>query len=348
MSPVEWPIAALAADHSGPATRSRGRDRLSAVRTDFFLDDDVRLTEQERALMGGMLAGLLDQLVDELMVGLPDALAERIEVARPGLLRRLWERRVLDRPELVALLLRRSDEQRLSSAGAGGPVAAMVGDADEAIAESAMALTVARGRRKDRFGRLLLEYDDLPGEEAQLLVQMIAAALRLGLGNDGADQDPALADAALDLIARHDEDNRLDARVAALARLLHERGRATDELAARLAEAGEVALLSAMLSVRAGVGPVTGWLMLVEQGAHCTMLLARLAGIDRPTAARIVVALGEPLGMRDPAAAIGEYDRLSDEDVEQERRWMQLPRKYRDALKALDADENRGNGERGA
>lgn len=338
MMPVEWPIAAMAADHPVSPARATGRDRLGAVRADFFLDDETRLTEQERALMGGMLASLLDQLVDELAIGLPPALAEQLEIARPGLLRRLWDRRVLDRPELVALLLRRSDEQRLSSLGTNGPVAAMVGDADEAVAEAAMALTVARGRRKDRFGRLGVEFDDLPAEEAVALVYLIAAGIRSGMGGGG-DHDAAIADAAGQLLGRHDEGNRLDARVAALGNTLHDRHRATDELACSLAESGEVALLAALLSARAGVGPITGWLMIVEQGAHCAMLLARLAGVERATAARIVVALGDALAIRDPAEAIGEYDRLSDEEVERHRRWLRLPRRYRDALEAIGEDD---------
>ena len=105
MMPVEWPIAAGAADHPVDPARPAGRDRLSAVRADFFLDDRDRLTEQERALMGAMLAALLDQLVDEIAVGLPPVLAEQVELARPGLLRRLWDSGALDRPGLVSLFL---------------------------------------------------------------------------------------------------------------------------------------------------------------------------------------------------------------------------------------------------
>ena len=72
--------------------------------------------------MGAMLAALLDQLVDEIAVGLPPLLAEQVELARPGLLRRLWDSGTLDRPGLVSLLLRRSDEQRLSPSNGAGPV----------------------------------------------------------------------------------------------------------------------------------------------------------------------------------------------------------------------------------
>ena len=342
MMPVEWPIAAQSADHPVGPARAVGRDRLSAVRADFFLDDKGRLTEQERALMGAMLAALLDQLVDEIAVGLPPALAEQVELSRAGLLRRQWDSGALDRPGLVGLLLRRTDEQRLSVSHPTGPVETLVGDKDEKIAEAAMALTVARGRRRDRFGRLGIEFDDLLAEEAVALVHLVAAAIRGGMGGAGVAHDQAISAAAGALIARHDEGNRLDARVAALAYALTDAGRGDDRLAAALAEAGEVALLSALLSARAAVEPATGWLMMVEQGSYCTMLLAKLAGLDRQAAARIVVAIGALLGIRDPSDAIGEFDRIAPAELDQQRSWLRLPKAYRDSVDALGFDRSGG------
>ena len=335
MMPVEWPIAASSADQSVSPARGVGRDRLSAVRADFFLDDRARLTEQERALMGSMLAALLDQLVDEIAVAMPAALADHVELARPTLLRRLWDSGALDRPGLIGLLLRRTDEQRLSSPQAAGPVESLVGDDDEDIAEAAMALTVARGRRRDRFGRLGIEFDDLLAEEAVALVHLVAAAIRGGMGGSGPANDTAIAAAAKAVLARHDEGNRLDARVSGLAFALVDGRRGNDAVAASLAEAGEVALLSALLSVRAGIEPATGWLMMVEQGSYCAMLLARLAGLERSTAARIVVAIGDMLGIADPAEAIGQFDRIDGPELDAQRGWLRLPKVYRDSIEAL-------------
>ena len=65
MLPEEWPIAAPAADQNAPA-RLAGRDRLSTVRTDFFLHPEERLTEQERALMTAMLHCLVGDIAEEL------------------------------------------------------------------------------------------------------------------------------------------------------------------------------------------------------------------------------------------------------------------------------------------
>src|SRR5437763_14303976 len=68
--PDEWPIAADAADHSAHA-RAAGSGRLATIRADFFLDPRERLTEQERALMTGMLNGLIGDIADDLRARLP-------------------------------------------------------------------------------------------------------------------------------------------------------------------------------------------------------------------------------------------------------------------------------------
>ena len=71
MVPEEWPIAAPAADRMVAPARNAGRDRLSTVRLDFFLDADQRLNEQERAVMTAMLHGLVSDIADEIRAALP-------------------------------------------------------------------------------------------------------------------------------------------------------------------------------------------------------------------------------------------------------------------------------------
>ena len=81
--PVDWPLAAQAADHPVDPKRSRsGRSRLPVARADFFLDEERRLSDEERSLMGGMLRGLVGQIADELLSGLPALLAAQAEPGR--------------------------------------------------------------------------------------------------------------------------------------------------------------------------------------------------------------------------------------------------------------------------
>ena len=114
--PVEWPIAAEAADHPVEPARRAGRDRLPIVRVDLFLDDRARLTEPERALMSGMLGGLVEQIADEVRLVLPPDLLVAAERDRDAILARLWRQGLLDRAALLELLLRRADEQLIAAA----------------------------------------------------------------------------------------------------------------------------------------------------------------------------------------------------------------------------------------
>ena len=121
--PVEWPLAAGAADHPvDPARPRAGRDRLPVAMSDFFLDESSRLTDEERALMAAMLRGLVTEIADELIATLPPMLGARAEHHRDGLYRRLRDGRLMEIEGIVALLLRRADEQQLSGHAFGSSI----------------------------------------------------------------------------------------------------------------------------------------------------------------------------------------------------------------------------------
>jgi hypothetical protein len=334
MMPVEWPPAAPAADRQVDPVRLRARrDRLVIVQADFFLDEGGRLTDEERSLMSAMLRGLVLEIADELIAGLPALVGARAEGARDGAYRRLREIGLLERAGLVDLLLRRADEQQLiarNDRGADAMVGALVGDEDPAIAEAAMALTIARGRRRDRFGRLGIEFDDLSAEDAVAVVHAVSAILRDRLDRDA---DPLLATAAQRLLAQHDEGRRLEASVAMLARALDQAGRSDDDLLKRLAQEGDAALLVAILARRAGIDGSDGWNFFTGGDA---MLLARMAGCERATAAQILAAFDVLVGLGAPDRAIDQFDAIDEERAERCRRWMRLDPHYRAARDLMD------------
>src|SRR5215213_37319 len=115
MLPEEWPIAANAGDPNAPA-RHAGRDRLATARADFFLNPTERLTEQERALMTAMLHCLVGDIADEIRGTLPSGVAAANDESRLTLIESLSGARLLDRAALVRLLLRRADEERITTA----------------------------------------------------------------------------------------------------------------------------------------------------------------------------------------------------------------------------------------
>ena len=334
MMPVEWPLAASAADRPvDPARPRAGLDRLPVAMADFFLDEGSRLTDEERALMAAMLRGLVTDIADELIAALPPLLGAKAERLRDGLYRRLRDAGLLTREGLVALLLRRADEQQLSghASRSDATLAALVADEDAAVAEAAMALTLARGRRRDRFGRLGAEFDDLAAEDAVAIVHAIAAAL----GQIGEEADQPLATATQLLLARHDEGRRLEAQVALLSRALESSDRSNDGMISQLAQDGDAALLVGLLARRAGVDQADAWRLFTGGEA---MMLARLAGCERTTAAQILAAFEPMSGAVD--RFIDKFDGMDEAAIARQRQWLRFDPHYRRAREALD----RGHG----
>jgi len=332
--PVEWPLAPSEADRPvAPARPRTGGTRLATATADFFLDEGSRLSDEERSLMAAMLRGLVHEIADELIAALPPMVAARAEQARDGAYRSLRNAGLLEREGLVGLLLRRADEQQLSirlDRNGGSSVAKFVGDEDPTVAEAAMALTLARGRRRDRFGRLGAEFDDLAAEEAIAFAYAVAAALRAGTAGEG--EEP-LAAAAQALLARHDEGKRLEAAVAAMARALEASGRGGDEMIQQLAKEGDAALVAALLARRAGIDGEDAWNLFAGGDV---MMLARLAGCGRATAAQLLAAFDMMMGANAPEHMIDRFDSIDDAQADRARRWLRLDPLYRAARDALE------------
>lgn len=343
MMPEEWPIAAAAADDNAPARRS-GRDRLSTVRTDFFLDPAERLSEQERALMTAMLHCLVGDIADEVRAALPSVAVAANDEGHLALIDMLLASGLLNRAGLVRLLLRRADEERIATgakARAGRREArviqALVSHRDGAVAAAAMALIIARGRRRDRFGQCLLHFDDLPREEARALVCSLAAALRRELtgANGVAEADRLLTEAIAQVLTRHDTGSSVEKLTATLVRLLDEERELTDDFVAAAAIEGEMNFVAHALARRCGIGGDVALDELLSGDPRRIMALLRMAALPRDTAAALLAGIGDLLGIGDPGRAIGEFDRLSDSDVASALNWVSADPLYQRAVAAI-------------
>lgn len=317
------------------------------MRRDFFLDPADRLTEQERALMTAMLGGLVSDLADELRAALPPRSAVANDDDNQDLVGELAGAGLLDLPGLVELLLRRADEEQIASglrarAGRrdGRFLQALVSDEDATISAAAMALILARGRRRDRFGQLRLEFDDLPAWLAVALVHATAAALRRRLAAtlDAAGADRQLAAAGSALLGRHDPARSLEALTRELVRLLDGGGRLDDELIALAADEGEIGLVAEALGRRAAIATEDAAWHLMSGDGEQLMLLLRMAAVSRELAARLLAGPGDLLGIADPAREIARFEARDLAEVDAEREWLQLDPDYRAALAALGQD----------
>jgi hypothetical protein len=344
MVPVEWPIATDDEGGGRLAARVAGSDRLPVARADFFLDPRGRLTEQERALMTAMLSDLVASLTDELAVLL--GATEAANDDGGSVFDRLWRTGLLDIPDLVRLLLQRAEEERVAagiragrSSNASRLLQGFVGDDDPDVSAAAMALILARGRRRDRFDGPKILFDDLSADAAAAFVNAIAAGLRCDLVKrlDSADADERLASAARSLLSNHDEGNRLEARLFDFVHALDRGGRLDDGLLRSLVETGEVSMLAEALGRRSGIAFEAAWAHLLAGSARLAALL-RMSGVSRIVAGEIVAATDGVIAA-DPETVMAAFDQLTEEQVEASRKWLRLEPAYRSAISALRSDD---------
>ena len=343
MVPEEWPIAAPPVEHGAHPARGAGRSRLLTVRRDFFLDPEQRLSEQERALMTGMLADLLGTIADEIRAGLPAGLGAANDGDGQQLARQLVSAGLLDHSRLVELLLRRADEERIGNAvrarSGAKPVVlqALIAEPDEEISAAAMALILARGRRRDRLGQPRLEFDDLDRPLARALAFAVAGAIRCALppAARGGDADHQLESSSLGLLERHDQAKRIDSVIAELVRALIAAGKLDEGLIAAAAQEGDIGFLTHALGERSGIECDAAWDHLLD-GAHGRfVLLLRLAQVSRDLAARLLAELGDLIGISDLGKEISRFEAAEETRQESAKRWLTLDPVYRASLQAL-------------
>ena len=331
--PAEWPITALdlteRSSRTSAASAVAGGGRLAAITLDLFLDPEARLTEQERALMIAMLHGLVERIAVELRARLSPDAAEACAAAPAELIADLSAAGLLQDQALVALLLRRADMQRLASGGRGGRSTLQRWTAydDAAVASAAMSLVAARGRARDRFGRVAIDLSDLTKPLAGKVVVAVAAALGLRCASPN---DAEITAAVTALLSEWDETPSLRDLEMALVDALGSERRREAGLAVALAEEGEAPVLAAIFAAEARIPYDQAWAALLG-GAEQVALLLRLAGIPRPEAAALLAAAGPALGIGDPVRAIEAFEDLDDGAVETARAELSLPSAYRDA-----------------
>jgi hypothetical protein len=344
MMAEEWPIAAAAAGAADAPARGAGGDRLPTVRVDFFLDPVQRLTEQERALMTAMLHCLIGDLADEIRAAMPAGTAAANDGANLTMIETLSGARLLDRAALVRLLLRRADEERIATAARARSgrrearvLQGLVSHTDGAVSAAAMALILGRGKRRDRFGQCLIHFDDLPPAEAVALVHAVSAAMRgeLVAVLGSAQADRLLAAAGTDVLSCHDPASSIEALTGKLVAFLSQEGELEDELIVAAAVEGEMTFVAQALSRRSGLSGEVAMDEFLSGNARRLMALFRIGSVSRQSAASLLAAIGDLLGINDPGRAIDAYNRLSEVEVEDARNWLSTDPAYRSAAASL-------------
>jgi hypothetical protein len=150
-----------------------------------------------------------------------------------------------------------------------------------------------------------------------------------------ADVDRRLAEAAADVIGSHQAERGLEAVTATLVRALDAAGAPFDDLILAAASEGEVSFVAGVLAHRVSIGSGTAFDELLSGEAPRLVALFRTARLPRTTAAGLLAAIGDLLGIDDPGAAIGAFDRLTDSEADAARAWLLTDPAYRSALDGL-------------
>jgi hypothetical protein len=137
------------------------------------------------------------------------------------------------------------------------------------------------------------------------------------------------------VLEAHDEERGIDALTAALVHLLDEGGGLTDELVLAAAHEGEVAFVAEVLARHGGIAADSAIVELLSGEAGHVMALLRMAGMSRELSAGLLAGIGDLLGISDAGAAIGLFDRISDEQAQAARSWLVTASGFRAALDKL-------------
>lgn len=299
--------------------------------------------------MTAMLHCLAGDVANALRAALPSGKVAANDESDAALIEELSASGLLDIPELMALLLRRADEERIATAARARSgrrearvLQGLVSHDYGAVAAAAMALILGRGRRRDRFGQCLIAFDDLSEATAENLAQALAAGLRseLAASRGASTADRELAQAANEILDQRDEERGIDALTSALVHFLDESGGLTDELVLGAAHEGEVGFVAEVFARRAGIPTESAVDELLSGHAGHIMALMRMAGASRLLSAGLLAGIGDLLGVTDAGAAIAAFDAMTDAEVQAARSWLLTTRNYRAALERLG--EERG------
>lgn len=294
--------------------------------------------------MTAMLHCLVGDVAAAVRAALPSGRVAANDEGDAALVEELTASGLLDQPELMTILLRRADEERIATAARARSgrrearvLQGLVSHEYGAVAAAAMALILGRGRRRDRFGQCLIAFDDLSASGADDLVHAVAAGLRRELaatrGAPGADLE--LTEASEQVLEHRDEERGIDALTASLVHFLEEAGSLTDELVLAAANEGEIAFVAEVLARRAGVPADAAMDELLSGDAKHVMALLRVAGVSRELAAGMLAGIGDLLGLEDAGAAIGLFDSMGEAEVHAARAWLLTSPSYRAALERL-------------
>jgi hypothetical protein len=343
------------------SARLRAETRLAGTIADFFLDADARLDDRTRLMLARVLGGIVEAIEADirrhaarLLAG--QGLAKVGEaVLRPkgaGVVARLTRAGLLRDEDLMEELIARVRHDLIAASlpvdiadpDEASLVVRLAGVPDRVVASAASALLAAESRRRVSNEQGLASGSELPAELHHRLVWWVAATIRDEQRVTTREGDRAITDAAERSLAAHDEGERADAVAMRLAGAMDAR---PNELAAVLVESigdRRLSLFVAVLAHALGIAFDQARAITLEPDGDRLWLALRAIDMDRPTIARIGLALSEADPRRDIEAFADALDEIASIDVTEAQAAvapLALNRDFRLALRALARTDRR-------
>ena len=341
--------------------RLRAETRLAGTIADFFLDADARLDDRTRLMLAHVLGAIIGAIEWDIRRHAARSLAGGgathageaiLEAGAGGVVERLTRAGLLRDEELMEELIARVRHDLIAASlpievaepDEASLLARLAGVPDSIVASAASALLAAESRRRVANDLGSAGGSELPAELHHRLVWWVAAAIRDGLKAATRESDRAITDAAERSLAAHDEGERPDAVATRLAKALDAR---PNELAAVLVESigdRRLSLFVAVLAHALGIAFDQARSITLEPDGDRLWLALRALDMDRPTIARIGLALSEADPRRDIEAFADALDAIVSIGVEDARASiapLALNRDFRMALRALARTDRR-------
>lgn len=353
------------------------RRRLFENMSGFFLAEDERLSEQERAHISDIMTKLVDEVETAVRQNLSEKLAatgkaphelvkllanDKIEVARPI----LFKSRVLLEPDLMEIISNRGKEHLLVIAerddlntqlsdmlieyGDEDVIEELIKNGDASISKEAMAFLVEESKRIDRFQEPLLSRQDMPTELAHKMFWWVSAALRRHIV-DNFEIDPyfldqQIADATNDFKDNSSATSFGETHADRLVAQLAQRNELTEKFLIQALKSRQFRLFVAGVSVLAGLNAQKINTFLHEKNAEAMAITCKAIDFDRASFSAVFLLTrrgqgenGEKLATS-PAeieAVMGFYDRLSAKKAKSVLAHWKLDTGYMDAVEQLDS-----------
>lgn len=330
--------------------------RLSGAIDDFFLADDARLGERLRLTLGQVLTATVEGIegdirrhaARQLASRGDDVRAERLlkghddvvrRLSRAGLLR---DRSLMD--ELIAQVRCDLIAERLAPAVAApeqpSVLLRLADVADGVVAAAARAMLSVDARRRAAADQDSALPDSLPAERHHQLVWWVAACVReaqVAAAGEDAAIDRAIVEAAQRSLAAHDEGQRGEAIAMRLAAAIDARAGEIGDLLVDCLGDRRLLLFIAVLARAADLDFAGARTIVIEPEGDRLWLALRAADLDRPTIARIALALADADPRRDIEAFADDLDAIAAVPVEAARSALAPLTLHHDLRLAIDA-----------